>query len=64
MSDGLGQFSYEELAAIQKGDFSQLSMEKLEALKQVAGGLPTQEQAPVQQRQYLYLYNRQRLLSV
>jgi hypothetical protein len=48
MSDGLGQFSYEELAAIQKGDFSQLSMEKLEALKQVAGGLPTQEQAPVQ----------------
>jgi hypothetical protein len=48
MSDGLGQFSYEELEAIQKGDFSQLSMEKLEALKQVAGGLPTQEQAPVQ----------------
>jgi hypothetical protein len=47
MSDGLGQFSYEELAAIQKGDFSQLSMEKLEALKQVAGGLPTQEQAPM-----------------
>lgn len=48
MSDGLGQFSYEELEAIQKGDFSKLSMEKLEALKQVAGGLPTQEQAPVQ----------------
>ena len=48
MSDGLGQFSFEELEAIQKGDFSQLSMEKLEALKQVAGGLPTQEQAPVQ----------------
>lgn len=47
MSDGLGQFSYEELEAIQKGDFSQLSMEKLEALKQVAGGLPTQEQAPM-----------------
>lgn len=48
MSDGLGQFSYDELEAIQKGDFSKLSMEKLEALKQVAGGLPTQEQAPVQ----------------
>jgi hypothetical protein len=47
MSDGLGQFSYEELEAIQKGDFSKLSMEKLEALKQVAGGLPTQEQAPM-----------------
>lgn len=50
MSDGLGQFSYEELEAIQKGDFSKLSMEKLEALKQVAGGLPTQEQAPMQTR--------------
>lgn len=48
MSDGLGQFSYDELEAIQKGDFSKLSTEKLEALKQVAGGLPTQEQAPVQ----------------
>ena len=47
MSDGLGQFSYDELEAIQKGDFSKLSMEKLEALKQVAGGLPTQEQAPM-----------------
>lgn len=50
MSDGLGQFSYEELEAIQKGDFSKLSMEKLEALKQVAGGLPTQEQAPMPTR--------------
>jgi hypothetical protein len=48
MSDGLGQFSYDELEAIQKGDFSKLSTEKLEALKQVAGGLPTQEQAPAQ----------------
>ena len=47
MSDGLGQFSYDELEAIQKGDFSKLSTEKLEALKQVAGGLPTQEQAPM-----------------
>jgi hypothetical protein len=47
MSDGLGQFSYDELEAIQKGDFSKLSMEKLEALKQVAGGLPTQQQAPM-----------------
>lgn len=46
MSDGLGQFSYDELEAIQKGDFSKLSMEKLEALKQVAGGLPTQQPAP------------------
>lgn len=50
MSDGLGQFSYEELEAIQKGDFSKLSMEKLEALKLVAGGLPTQEQAPMPTR--------------
>jgi len=32
MSDGLGQFSYEELEAIQKGDFSKLSTDKLEAL--------------------------------
>jgi hypothetical protein len=47
MSDGLGQFSYEELEAIQKGDFSKLSTEKLEALQQVAGGLPVQEQAPM-----------------
>jgi hypothetical protein len=46
MSDGLGQFSYDELEAIQKGDFSKLSMEKLEALKQVAGGLPMQQPAP------------------
>jgi hypothetical protein len=46
MSDGLRQFSYDELKAIQKGDFSKLSMEKLEALKQVAGGLPTQQPAP------------------
>lgn len=50
MSDGLGQFSYDELEAIQKGDFSKLSTEKLEALKQVAGGLPTQEQAPMPTR--------------
>jgi len=48
MSDGLGQFSMDELEAIQKGDFSKLSTEKLEALKLVAGGLPTQEQAPMQ----------------
>jgi len=48
MSDGLGQFSYDELEAIQKGDFSKLSTEKLEALKLVAGGLPAQEQAPIQ----------------
>ena len=47
MSDGLGQFSYDELEAIQKGDFSKLSTEKLEALQQVAGGLPAQEQAPM-----------------
>ena len=46
MSDGLSQFSYDELEAIQKGDFSKLSMEKLEALKEVAGGLPTQQPAP------------------
>jgi len=46
MSDDLSQFSYSELEAIQKGDFSKLSMEKLEALKQVAGGLPTQQTAP------------------
>ena len=46
MSDGLSQFSYDELEAIQKGDFSKLSTEKLEALKQVAGGLPTQQPAP------------------
>lgn len=46
MSDGLSQFSYDELESIQKGDFSKLSMEKLEALKEVAGGLPTQQAAP------------------
>ena len=46
MSDDLSQFSYSELEAIQKGDFSKLSMEKLEALKQVAGGLPNQQTAP------------------
>lgn len=46
MSDDLSQFSYDELESIQKGDFSKLSMEKLEALKQVAGGLPMQQPAP------------------
>jgi hypothetical protein len=46
MSGDLSQFSYGELEAIQKGDFSKLSMEKLEALKQVAGGLPNQQTAP------------------
>ena len=43
MTGDLSQFSYDELEAIQKGDFSKLSTEKLEALKQVAGGLPTQQ---------------------
>ena len=43
MNDDLSQFSYDELESIQKGDFSKLSMEKLEALKRVAGGLPTQQ---------------------
>ena len=48
MSDGLSQFSMDELEAIQKGDLSKLSMDKLMLLQQVAGGMPGQQQAPMQ----------------
>lgn len=47
MSDGLSQFSMDELEAIQKGDLSKLSMDKLMLLQQVAGGMPGQQQAPM-----------------
>lgn len=47
MSDGLSQFSMDELEAIQKGDLSKLSMDKLMLLQQVAGGIPGQQQAPM-----------------
>lgn len=46
MSDGLSQFSMDELEAIQKGDLSKLSMDKLMLLQQVAGGMPSQQQEP------------------
>jgi len=46
MSDGLSQFSMEELEAIQKGDLSKLSMDKLMLLQQVTGGMPIQQQTP------------------
>lgn len=47
MSDGLSQFSMDELEAIQKGDLSKLSMDKLMLLQQVAGNMPGQQQAPM-----------------
>ena len=46
MSDGLSQFSMDELEAIQRGDLSSLSMDKLMLLQQVAGGMPSQQQEP------------------
>jgi hypothetical protein len=36
----------DELEAIQKGDLSKLSMDKLMLLQQVAGGMPSQQQEP------------------
>lgn len=47
MSDGLSQFSMDELEAIQKGDLSKLPMDKLMLLQQVAGNMPGQQQAPM-----------------
>jgi hypothetical protein len=46
MSDGLSQFSMDELEAIQRGDLSNLSMDKLMLLQQVTGGMPGQQQEP------------------
>lgn len=46
MSDGLSQFSMDELEAIQRGDLSSLSMDKLMLLQQVTGGMPGQQQEP------------------
>lgn len=46
MSDGLSQFSMDELEAIQRGDLSSLSMDKLMLLQQVTGGMLGQQQEP------------------
>ena len=46
LSQSLSQFTYDELAAIQSGDLSKLSTQKLELLQKVAGQMPTQQAAP------------------